>query len=242
MRTGARRWRDKAMHRNAPRRNRVTPWGEIIATPARGTFMGNRGVLHNAAGHIKRPWQLKRWIVCVLEFRGRRRQVMTPGRYTELFFLDEATALTAGHRPCAECRRDRFLAFCDAWRASHSCRQGRRRPSATDIDSCLHAERTADGYRCNLGSLPDGVFVTVPAWGEQAYLVWGERLLAWSPRGYGEDRRRPKGADVHVLTPRPTVAAIQAGYVPDVHASGRDRVGRECMGTGALFSDARLKF
>ena len=83
-----------------PRQNRVTPLGDIIATPERGTFMGNRGVLHDAEGHIKRPWQVKRWIVCVLEFRGRKRTVMTPNSYTELFFLDEATALAAGHRPC----------------------------------------------------------------------------------------------------------------------------------------------
>ena len=95
-----------------PRQNRVTPFGEIIATPERGTFMGNRGVLHDAEGRIRRAWQVKRWIVCVLEFRGRKRTVMTPGPYTELFFLDEATALAAGHRPCAECRHARFLDFC----------------------------------------------------------------------------------------------------------------------------------
>ena len=102
-----------------PRQNRVTPFGEIVATPERGTFMGNRGVLHDAEGRIRRAWQLKRWIVCVLEFRGRKRQVMTPGRYTELFFLDEATALAAGHRPCAECRHARFLDFCNAWGQAH---------------------------------------------------------------------------------------------------------------------------
>src|SRR5262249_7056734 len=93
-----------------PRQNRVSPFGDIVATPERGTFMGNRGVLHDAEGRIRRAWQLKRWIVCMLEFRGRKRQVMTPGRYTELFFLDEATALAAGLRPCAECRPARFLA------------------------------------------------------------------------------------------------------------------------------------
>src|ERR1700732_822885 len=97
------------------RQNRVTPAGDVIATPERGTFLGNRGVLHDDQGRIKRAWQLKRWIVCVLEFKGRRRAVMTPGRYTELFFLDEATALAAGHRPCAECRRERFNAFREAW-------------------------------------------------------------------------------------------------------------------------------
>src|SRR5580658_4307221 len=94
-----------------PKQNRVNPFGEIIATPERGTFMGNRGVLHDDQGRIRRKWQGKRWIVCVLEFRGRKRKMMTPSRYTELFFLDEATALAAGHRPCAECRRDRSTLF-----------------------------------------------------------------------------------------------------------------------------------
>ena len=102
-----------------PRQNRVNPFGEIIATPERGTFMGNRGVLHDEEGRIRRKWQGKRWLVCVLEFRGRKRKVMTPRRYTELFFLDEATALAAGHRPCAECRRERFKSFCYAWQQAH---------------------------------------------------------------------------------------------------------------------------
>jgi hypothetical protein len=87
-----------------PRQNRVTPFGEIVATPERGTFLGNRGVLHDQAGNIRRAWQVERWLLCLLEFRGRKRAIMTPGHYTELFFLDEATGLAAGHRPCAECR------------------------------------------------------------------------------------------------------------------------------------------
>src|SRR3954465_1148608 len=98
-----------------PRQNRVTPFGEIVATPERGTMMGNRGRLHDAGGRIFRPWQVKRWLICLLEFNGRHRQVMTPDRYTEPFFLDEATALAAGHRPCFECRRARFLAYRVAW-------------------------------------------------------------------------------------------------------------------------------
>ena len=175
-----------------PRQNRVTPFGEIIATPERGLFMGNRGLLHNDEGHIKRSWLLKRWIVCVLEFRGRKREVMTPGRYTELFFLDEATAFAAGHRPCAECRRSAYNAYCLGFEASQS-----KKVSAEVIDDKLHAERlTREGrkraFPASLDELPDAVFVTVPAWGEQAYLVWGKYLLAWSPGGYHERRRRPK--------------------------------------------------
>ena len=207
-----------------PRQNRVTPFGDLIATPERGTFMGNRGVLHDDEGRIRRAWQLKRWIVCVLEFRGRKRQVMTPGRYTELFFLDEATALAAGHRPCAECRHARFLAFCNAWGTANPGDGMSARPTATVIDDRLHAERLAPdrskrSFVAALDELPDGVFVTVAAWGEQAYLVWGDRLLAWSPGGYGEQRRRPKGEEVKVLTPPSTVGTIRAGYVPEIHAS-----------------------
>ena len=207
-----------------PRQNRVTPFGDVIATPDRGTFMGNRGVLHDDEGRIRRAWQLKRWIVCVLEFRGRNRQVMTPGRYTELFFLDEATALAAGHRPCAECLHARFLAFRTAWAAAHTADGTSARPTAQEIDDRLHAERVAPdrskrSFLAALDRLPDGVFVAVAAWGGQAYLVRGGYLLAWSPGGYCERRGRPKGAEVKVLTPPSTVATIRAGYAPQVHPS-----------------------
>jgi hypothetical protein len=212
-----------------PRQNRVTPFGEIVATPERGTFMGNRGVLHDGEGRILRAWQLKRWIVCLLEFRDRKRQVMTPGRYTELFFLDEATALAAGHRPCAECRHTRFLDFCNAWGQTHQDGGSSARPTAQEIDDRLHAERVASdrskrSFEAALDGLPDGVFVTVPAWGDEAYLVRGDKLLAWSQDGYGERRRLPKGKQVRVLTPPSTVKAIRAGYVPDLHPSADDLV------------------
>ncbi len=210
-----------------PRQNRVTPFGEIIPTPDRGTFMGNRGVLHDAEGRIRRAWQLKRWIVCLLEFRGRKRQVMTPGRYTELFFFDEGTALAAGHRPCAECRHARFLDFCNAWGQAHPDNRRSARPTAQEIDDRLHAERVAPDrskltFEAALDGLPDGVIVVVAAWGELAYLVRGGWMLAWSPGGYGERRRRPKGEAVRVLTPKPTVETIRAGYVPEIHPSAVD--------------------
>jgi hypothetical protein len=207
-----------------PRQNRVSPFGEIIATPERGTFMGNRGVLHDHEGQIKRPWQLKRWLVCVLEFRARKRKVMTPDRYTELFFLDEATALAAGHRPCAECRHARFMDFCNAWSTTRPGKIKAKRQSATAIDEQLHAERmnsnrSKRSFLAAVDELPDTVFVTVPVWGDQPYMVWGDHLLAWSPAGYGEHRRRPQGVEVRVLTPKSTVKAIRAGYVPEVHSS-----------------------
>jgi hypothetical protein len=207
-----------------PRQNRVTPFGDIIATAERGTFLGNRGVLHDPDGRIRRAWQVKRWLVCVLEFRGRKRQVMTPGRYTELFFLDEATALAAGHRPCAECRHARFLDFCAAWKRTTSRDQELPRPTADEIDRQLHTERLAAGrtkrsFWAMLDELPDGVFVVRAAGERQAYLLWGGHLLAWTPAGYGERRRRPQREEVKVLTPKSTVAAMRAGYVPEVHPS-----------------------
>jgi hypothetical protein len=207
-----------------PRQNRVTPFGEIVATPERGTFLGNRGILHDAEGHIKRPWLVKRWLVCVLEFRGRERTIMTPNRYTELFFLDEAIALAAGHRPCAECRYRRFLDFCKAWKAGQPGHTGAGRPTADEIDNRLHAERVGPdrskrSYLATLDELPDGVFIVDESRGESAYLVRGDQLLEWSPGGYRERRPRPNGTTVRVLTPRSTVAAIRAGYIPEIHTS-----------------------
>jgi hypothetical protein len=204
-----------------PKQNRVTPAGTIVAVPERGTFMGNRGILHNSTGSIVRAWQGKRWLVCVLEFRGRKREVMSPGRYTELFFLDEATALAAGHRPCAECRRERFRAFQDAWCLAV---RGGERPTADQIDERLHAERLGPRrskrtFEESLDDLPDAVFVQLHDSGEQPWLVQGSRLLAWSPGGYQQQRRRPRSRNVTVLTPPSTVAAIRAGYAPEVHAS-----------------------
>lgn len=198
-----------------PRQNRVTPRGELVAVEARGTFMGNRGCLHDAAGRIRRPWQLERWIVCVLKFKGRHRQVMRPGHYTELFFLDEATALAARHRPCAECRRPAYLAFLAAWAA------GQGRPGATlrapAVDEVLHRERTAPPWQAPLDALPDGAFVALPG-DPRPFLVLGDALLAWTPGGYTDRLPRPS-ATVEVLTPRSTVEALRAGYRPVLHPS-----------------------
>jgi hypothetical protein len=207
-----------------PRQNRVTPFGEIVAVPERGTMMGNRGVLHDARGRIRRPWQVKRWLICRLEFRGRQRAVMTPNRYTELFFLDEATALAAGHRPCFECRRTRFLAFRDAWVAGNYGAVPPETVRAGAIDDRLDAERVGPGrtkqtFTANIDELPDGVFIMSGRAGGGAHLVLGDELLAWSSGGYTGRRQRPRDEETTVLTPRSTVAAIRAGYEPEVHPS-----------------------
>jgi hypothetical protein len=207
-----------------PRQNRVTPAGALVATPERGTMLGNRGVLHDPDGRIRRPWAVGRWLICVLEFRGRHRTVMAPGRNTELFFLDEATALAAGHRPCFECRRRAFHAFRDAWAAANPDLLAGQVATADRMDAALHAERVGPGrskrtHRADLDDLPDGVFVTLDRRGDAPYLIRGRHLLAWSFGGYGERRRRPRGRSATVLTPASTVAAIRAGYAPAIHAS-----------------------
>jgi len=212
-----------------PWQNRVTPFGEIIATPERGTFLGNRGILHDDDGRIRRAWHVKRWLICLLEFRGKWRQVMAPRRYTHLFFLDEATALAAGHRPCAECRHARFIDFCIAWKKAHprSSTKGAR-PRADDIDDQLHGERLGPRrskrvFTAMLDDLPDGVLVSAADSNQRAYLVRGNALFPWSTAGYGRPQSR-KNQEVIVLTPRSSVRTIQAGYVPDTHPSATGAV------------------
>jgi hypothetical protein len=210
------------------RQNRVTPWGEIISTPARGTFMGNRGgCMHDAGGELRvARWRSAQWIVCLLEFKGRRRTVMTPGRYTELFFLDEATALAAGHRPCAECQRQAFNRFRSAWLRGNPDLASGPILRAPALDRQLHAERvtrtrTKVTARMAIDDLPNGTFISMPpaAAAGEAWMVWHGRLLLWSPAGYTTRRVLPAGMTVEVLTPRSTVSTIAAGYAPRVHPS-----------------------
>ena len=166
-----------------PLQNRVTPFGELIAVPERGAWMGNRGgCFHTDARELsRRRWVSKRWIVCVLEFRGRHRTVMTPGRYTELFFLDEATALAAGHRPCRECRYADHERFKAAWLRGNQALGLPAGASIDAIDAVLHRERVTPAgakgtFEAALGALPDGVFVALPAAPEEALLVASGRL------------------------------------------------------------------
>jgi hypothetical protein len=204
-----------------PLQNRVEPGGSIFATSSRGTFMGNRGgVLHNAKREIVRQYASRRWITCLLEYKGRRRSVMSQGHYTELFFLDEAVALAAGHRPCAECRRERFNAFKAAWARSGNS-PGGSSPLADEIDLELHRTRIDRkkgkiAFMASLSSLPDGCFVQIEA---SSYLVWRDTLLLWSPEGYKEEHHRPGNLSVAVLTPEPVVRCIRNGYSPEIHSS-----------------------
>ena len=204
-----------------PRQNRVTPFSSIVAASARGTLTGNRGCLHDDHQHIRRHSQGTRWIVCLLEFKGRKRTLMTPGHYTELFFLDEVTALAAGHRPCAECQRERFTRFRDLWALANPELADTPRSAATVLDLALHKERTAtldNGTRScmSIENMPDGVFVTDD--GRTAYLILAGGLRRWSPGGY-EVPKAPLQYPIRVLTPASVVRTLAAGYSADIHRS-----------------------
>jgi hypothetical protein len=193
--------------------------------------MGNRGCLHDTNDHPLRQYQGRRWIICVLDFKGRTRTPMPPGQYTSLFFLDEATALAAGHRPCAECQRERFRAFQTHWAAANPELAGTAAPLVDTIDRALHRERISDHYyqrdkvkltyTDQLDALPDGAFVAL-ATNDRPYLVQGNVLLPWSFAGYGRPIARPSG-QVQVLTPRSTVRAIRSGYQPAIHDTATNR-------------------
>lgn len=192
-----------------PLQNRVTPFGEIIATPARGMFTGNRGIIHAPEGGrlTNRRWAGKAWLICVCDHQGRRRQVMSGRKWTELFFLDEATALAAGHRPCFECRRDAASAFRDGWAGA---------PSAKAMDAMLHAERL-NGRQKRLHAMPAKALpVGVMAAAGGAAWLWAGRWLRWAPEGY---TRAKEPAFDGMLTPPSALAALQAGYRPVLHPS-----------------------
>ena len=205
-----------------PYQNRVTPFNELVATPARGTFTGNRGCIHNANGEIIRRWAVKRWITCLLEFRGWHREVMTPGLYTHLFFLDEATAFAAGHRPCGECRHADFSRFKALWLQANPYFPEGANPSIDEIDNILQRERAGFDkkkvtYKEQIELLPDGVFVTLDD--GKAYLVWENSLLEWSHQGYVAKKPKPSRLEVTVLTPKSIVKTFEAGYQPQIHGS-----------------------
>lgn len=208
-----------------PLQNRVTPFGEIIADPARGTLMGNRGgALHLPDRTIgTRRWASRRWICCVLAFKGRRRSVMSPGRYTELFFLDEATALAAGHRPCFECRRSDAEQFAASWSEARGLATTAR---ADQIDAILHAERidrrsAQRRHPAEMADLPPGSMILDPRSGN-ALLVLKDHLRPWRCEGYGPILPRPADGLFEALTPPSIIAALKSGYRPLLHETARD--------------------
>lgn len=201
-----------------PLQNRVTPAGDIVATPERGMFTGNRGIIHDPVSKtlLKKRWSNPAWITCVCQFRGRRRKVMATRSWTELFFLDEAVSFAAGHRPCFYCRRDDANRFREAWEQGN----GAGRVRAPDIDAVLHRERL-DGRTkrlhalpCAIEKLPDGAMVQA---GGKSYLIAQERVLLWSFAGY--QALDIKLTDALLLTPPSTVNALYAGYRPVLHPS-----------------------
>lgn len=196
-----------------PLQNRVLATGEIVAHPARGLFMGNRGILHGPDRNLTSArWRHKAWIICNLTHKGWHREVMAPGNYTELFFLDEAVALAAGHRPCKLCRRAAYLAYVAA--AGHT-------GTAPDLDTSLHAERAIPRrfeqrrHVSDVAALPDGAIVL----DGQPKIILGQSLRPVSVDGYDAPERRPESGEVTVLTPETSLRALANGYAPVLHPS-----------------------
>jgi hypothetical protein len=204
-----------------PLPNRVDPFGNLLADPARGLLFGNRGGRFHRDDRTlgARRWVSQRWICCRLEFKGRHRTVWGNG-YTELFFLDEVTALAAGHRPCFECRRADANAFAQAFARGHGMRAV---PRADDMDEVLHAERldrrAKRRHRLAVDDLPDAACLTLADRPGEVFAIRGPLLLEWAPAGYVARRPRPAGIVADVLTPPGMLAALAAGYRPCWHPS-----------------------
>jgi len=201
--------------------NRVTPFGEIVAVAARGTLMGNRGCLHDAERQIVKRSARVAWVTCRVEWNGIRRQIMAPRKYTELFFLDEVTALAAGHRPCGDCRAERLVEFERAWAAGVEGRPGEV-ALVQNIDPIMKLDRAERHgaqrrFTARAGGLPDGAMVQLPAEEGIARLKWRGQYLKCSPTGYGRPTAVEEKTTVTVLTPACTVKVLAAGFVPEVH-------------------------
>jgi hypothetical protein len=201
-----------------PLQNRVNPWGKLIADNARGAWLGNRGVLHNKNREIIAEWKAnKPWITCILEVDGYKREVFSPNQYSELFFLDEATAFSAGHRPCGQCQREKFNKFKSAWGDANNVSIS----GISVIDEHLHIERIAQPdnkkvtFKTTFKEVPEGTFIELDG---SAYLYWANRLHLWSFNGYIESIAPPSQSTfVHVLTPISIVRMFHNGFKPQVH-------------------------
>lgn len=220
-----------------PYQNRVNPFGEIVYVPAHGTVMGNRGCLHGTGESIFKPYEKIHWIICRLDYKGRSKKPMPSGEYTSLFFLDEATALAAGHRPCFLCNRKRAEAFRDHWMAANPSRfPAEQKIGEKRIDMQLHRERITSAWMLNdcrkhvylerIDVLPDYTFVALDPQLEP-HLVLGDTVLPWSFEGYGPPRSRPVSTTIVVLTPPSTVRALAHGYQPELHSTGNTHLVEE---------------
>lgn len=202
-----------------PLQNKVDPWGNLVAVKARGEYLGNRGILHDKEKNILKPWAHKKWVICELSFKGIKRRLFSDNKYSELFFLDEATALAAGHKPCAHCRRSRYSEFKELWRQANGLSEFESL-SSEQMDSQLHkervsSERTKKTFEASYGSLPDGTFIEL---NNGAHLVWENNIYRWSYQGYsrGEDSIA-KNQLVKVITPKTIVRMYSSGFKPFVH-------------------------
>jgi len=198
--------------------NRVNPFGQLIKTPERGAWLGNRGVIHNEDKEIVRPFKIKAWITCVLAFRGRHREIMQPNRWTELFFLDEATAFSAGHRPCFQCRYQDHQRFKEFWLKGNPQYGFDIKTPVSKIDEILQTERIAADkskvtYQESIKALPNGTFVV---YNHQSFLFKDDYLYAWSSAGYEKGIALPNVNKLQVLTPRSFVNMFKAGYLPQM--------------------------
>lgn len=204
-----------------PLQNRVDPYGHLIAVSARGSFLGNRGILHDENKEIVSQYKHKAWVTCALSFKGIKREIFGPNRYSELFFLDEATAFSAGHRPCAHCRKARYNEFKAAWIAANADASDSK-VSVQQIDDVLHKERVTKGakkvtYTAHLADLPNGTFVEFD---DKPHLLWDKALYQWSPEGYKKsDVAVLAIGSVTVLTPRSVVNIYNHGFLPELHMS-----------------------
>jgi len=203
-----------------PLQNRVDPWGKLHAVSDKGLFLGNRGIIHNDQKEIIASHKIQGWVTCRLSYKGVSRQIMAPGKYTELFFLDEATAFSAGHRPCAQCRNKRYREFKKLWIEANVKLLGERPPTAANIDKIIHHERINKGekvtYTADCMLLPNGTIVQINS---SAYIIWEKELFKWSFSGYSPSEKEQEIKSVEVLTPKSYVRMYSKGYIPCVHES-----------------------
>ncbi len=199
--------------------NRVNPWGFIIRTNERGTFMGNHRNIHNDKKEILKDFQTKRWITCRLKYKDRKRKVMTPHLYTELFFFDEASAFAAGHRPCAKCRRERFNEFKELW-IKTNLKSVNEKIRIEKVDGIIHSERIKEGkkvtYKAKLKELPTGTFFS---FNDEAYLISLGKIFLWSFAGYKPETSKIFPGEVDVLTPKSFVKIFEEGFTPVIYKS-----------------------